>query len=88
MVASLNHPHIAQIYGLETSPSPFVVMELVDGETLDARLKPRAPSEAAGRAIPISEALVIASQIVDALDTAHERAESGLWAQTAAYREK
>src|SRR5262245_29436069 len=78
VLASLNHPHIAQIYGLDASPSPFIVMELVEGETLDARLKPRAPSEAAGtrgfnRAIPIDEALAIARQIAEALDTAHER---------------
>jgi serine/threonine protein kinase len=38
VLAALNHPHIAQIYELDTSSSPFIVMELVEGETLDARL--------------------------------------------------
>src|SRR4029079_15172353 len=65
VLASLNHPHIAQIYGLETSPSPLIVMELVSGETLDGRLK--------ARALPMQEALAIARQIADALDAAHER---------------
>src|SRR5262245_6913115 len=65
VLASLNHPHIAQIYGLETSPSPFIVMELVEGETLDARIK--------ARALSIGDALAIARQIGEALDTAHER---------------
>jgi len=65
VLASLNHPHIAQIYGLETAPTPFIVMELVSGETLDGRLKTRA--------LPMQEALAIARQIADALDAAHER---------------
>jgi serine/threonine protein kinase len=75
VLASLNHPHIAQIYGLETVPSPFIVMELVDGETLDARLKGLRSMEREGfsRALPIGEALEIARQIADALDAAHER---------------
>src|SRR5262245_54152900 len=60
VLASLNHPHIAQIYGLETAPAPFIVMELVAGETLDARVK-------AG-ALPVVEALEIARHIADALD--------------------
>jgi len=44
VLASLNHPHIAQIHGLEEQDGCAIVMELVDGETLDARLKPRAPA--------------------------------------------
>ena len=36
VLASLNHPHIAQIYGLETAPTPFIVMKLVTGESVDA----------------------------------------------------
>src|SRR5207249_1626886 len=66
VLASLNHPHIAQIYGLETSPSPFIVMELVSGETLADRL-------AGARPISLPESLRIARQIADALDAAHER---------------
>src|SRR5687768_16962325 len=65
-LASLNHPGIAQIHGLEDSDSgPFLVMELVDGPTLADRI-------AAG-AIPVDEAIAIARQMVDALEAAHER---------------
>ena len=65
-LASLNHPGIAQIHGLEDSASgPFLVMELVDGPTLADRI-------AAG-AIPVEEAIAIARQMVDALEAAHER---------------
>jgi eukaryotic-like serine/threonine-protein kinase len=67
VLASLNHPHIAQIYGVEeTGGVAALVLELVDGQPLDARLK-------GGRAIPIDDALAIARQIADALDAAHER---------------
>src|SRR5262245_6931547 len=66
ILASLNHPNIAQIYGLEDStPQRCIVMELVDGETLRERLR-RGP-------IPIDEALPIAKQIAVALEAAHEK---------------
>jgi serine/threonine protein kinase len=66
VLASLNHPHIAGIYGVEESNGlRALVLELVDGETLAARI---------GRgAVPIPEAVAIARQIADALDAAHER---------------
>jgi eukaryotic-like serine/threonine-protein kinase len=65
-LAALNHPHIAQIYGLSGAPGrPILVMELVEGDELADRLS-RAP-------IPMSEALSIARQIADALAAAHER---------------
>jgi serine/threonine-protein kinase len=65
LLASLNHPHIAAIYGFEEkSGIPALVLELVDGETLAARLT--------RGAIPISESVSIARQLVDALDAAHE----------------
>ncbi len=65
-LAALNHPHIAAIYGLEDSTgTPVLVMELVEGEDLAQRLQ--------RGAIPIVDALHIASQIADALDAAHER---------------
>ena len=69
VLASLNHPHIAAIYGLEegqpgTTPS-FLVMELVDGEDLSRRI--------AVGAIAIDEALPIAKQIAEALEAAHEQ---------------
>ena len=63
VLASLNHPHIAQIHGLEEQDGcSAIVMELVDGETLDARLKPRAPAETDGTrrfsgALPLDDAL-------------------------------
>src|SRR5437867_11607364 len=66
VLASLNHPSIAQIYGLEgTGRSRCIVMELVEGETLDKRLA-RGP-------IPVDEALLIAKQIAEALEAAHEK---------------
>ncbi len=72
-LASLNHPNIAAIYGLEQSPSSSgpssgvraLVMELVEGEDLSQRLF--------RGAIPLDEALPIAKQIADALAAAHEQ---------------
>ena len=66
-LASLNHPHIAQVHGLEESGSTrALVMEFVDGEDLAERLS-RGP-------IPVDEAISIARQIADALEAAHEQA--------------
>ena len=66
MLAALNHPNIAAIYGLEESGGiTALVMELVEGEDLSQRI--------ARGAIPIDEALPIAKQIADALEAAHEQ---------------
>jgi len=66
MLAALNHPNIATIYGLEQSGElACLVMELVPGETLAERVK-------AGP-LPIEEALKIAVQIAEALEAAHEK---------------
>jgi len=67
VLASLNHPHIAHIYGLEGQDgrSAFIVMELVEGEDL-ARHIARGP-------IPFDDALPIARQIAEALEAAHEQ---------------
>src|SRR5438876_8730794 len=66
VLASLNHPNIAAIYGLEDSDDKkFLVMELVDGETLAERIN-RGP-------IPLDEALSIAKRICEALEAAHEK---------------
>jgi serine/threonine-protein kinase len=66
MLASLNHPSIAAIYGLEESDGGrFIVMELVPGETLSEKVS-HGP-------LPLDEALKIARQIADALEAAHER---------------
>jgi Tol biopolymer transport system component len=71
-LAALNHPNIAQIHGLEESPSTSsgqagrraLAMELVEGEDLSAAIA-RGP-------MPLSAVLAVARQIVDALDAAHE----------------
>ena len=66
VLAALNHPHIAAIYGLEKTPDvTALVMELVEGEDLSQRM--------ARGAIPLDEALPIAKQIADALEAAHEQ---------------
>jgi Protein kinase domain/WD40-like Beta Propeller Repeat len=65
-LASLNHPNIAQIYGLEKSGGvQALVMELVEGEDLSQRI--------ARGAIPLDEALPIAKQIAEAIEAAHEQ---------------
>ena len=66
MLASLNHPHIGAIYGLEDADGvPALVLELVDGETLADRIA-RGP-------IPLNEAMTMARQMADALEAAHEK---------------
>src|SRR5215472_4865684 len=62
VLASLNHPNIAAIYGVEERA---LVMELVGGPTLAERI--------AEGPIPIEEALAIAREIAEALEYAHER---------------
>ena len=78
VLASLNHPNIATLFGLETvvadagsgpkpqaaGPTTFLVMELVNGEDLSERIQ--------RGAIPIDEAIPIALQIAEALESAHE----------------
>ena len=66
VLASLNHPHIAGIYGLEENDgASALVMELVEGEDLSQRIS--------RGAIAIDEALPIAKQIAEALEAAHEQ---------------
>ena len=73
LLAALNHPHVAQIYGFEElAPSGpdqhsmrALIMELVEGSTLAERI--------AIGPVPIEEALAIAEQIAEALEAAHER---------------
>ncbi len=88
LLASLNHPNIAAIYGIEEHDgASAIVMELVEGETLEQKLRHGSSLMADGReapqpsaighqpsaALPIDEALTIARQIVDALEAAHDR---------------
>ncbi len=66
VLASLNHPGIAAIYGLEEANGhQYLVLEFVDGQTLADRLT-RGP-------LPLDEALHLARQIADALEVAHEK---------------
>jgi len=62
VIASLNHPHICQLY--DVGPN-YLVMELVEGPTLADRIKQGA--------LPLDEALAIARQIAEALEAAHEK---------------
>ncbi len=66
LLAALNHPGIATLHDLEESEGkPFLVMELVDGETLAERIA-RGP-------VPVDEALTISQQVAEALEAAHEK---------------
>jgi Tol biopolymer transport system component len=70
VLASLNHPHIAALFGMEESSGRhFLVMELVEGETLAERI---ASPSATGRGLRVEDALKIALQIAGALEAAHE----------------
>jgi TolB-like protein/Tfp pilus assembly protein PilF len=66
LLASLNHPNIGAIYGLDDTDSVLaLVLELVEGETLAERI--------AGAPLPLKDAVAIARQIADALGAAHDR---------------
>jgi serine/threonine-protein kinase len=66
VLAALNHPHIGSIYGLEESDGQrFLVLELVEGETLAARI--------AKGPLPVDEALAIAREIAEAIQFAHDK---------------
>ena len=68
VLAALNHPHIAAIYGLEVNDGEHaLVMELVEGEDLSQKI-----ASGAGTGLSIDEALPIAKQIAEALEAAHE----------------
>ena len=76
VLAALNHPNIAQIFGLERTPDcTALVMELVEGDDLSQRIaRLRAPDASARQAgMPLDEALPIAKQIAEALGAAHEQ---------------
>ena len=63
-VASLNHPHICVLHDIGSQDgTSYMVMELMEGETLAARIE-KGP-------IPLEQSLILASQIADALDRAH-----------------
>jgi eukaryotic-like serine/threonine-protein kinase len=66
MLAALNHPHIAALHGMDQADGRhFLVMELIEGETLAERLQ--------RGALPVNDALIVARQIAEALEAAHEK---------------
>ncbi|HEY2954655.1 MAG TPA: protein kinase [Candidatus Eisenbacteria bacterium] len=67
LLALLNHPNIATIYGIEQSESGerFLILERLEGETLARRLK--------SGPLPLEEAVAVCAQIAEALEAAHER---------------
>ena len=68
VLASLNHPNIAGIHGLqEDGPNKYLVLELVDGETLADHLAKL------GTGMPLVDALPVAREIIDALEAAHDK---------------
>ena len=75
MLATLNHPHIGAIYGVEEADGVRgLVLELVEGETLAERIAASARTAGSNPpGLPMTEALTIARQIVDALEAAHEK---------------
>ena len=74
VLASLNHPHIGAIYGIEDAPTDAgsrvraLILELVEGETLAERI-----ARGGSKGLPLKDALDIACQIADALDAAHQK---------------
>src|SRR5262245_21045036 len=83
LLASLNHPNIAAVYGLEKADGlTAIVLELVEGETIAEKLgqerqEGRDGQEGQsreGRSLPLDEALPIARQIAEALEAAHDKA--------------
>jgi serine/threonine protein kinase len=81
LLAALNHPNIASIYGVqECEPDPgsgrgvkALVLELVEGETLADRIAMSAHPSASRRGLPIEDVVSYASQVIEALEAAHER---------------
>ena len=66
VLAALNHPNVAQVFGVEDAGgTPVIVLELVEGATLAGHI--------GGRPLPVADALAIALQICDGLEAAHER---------------
>jgi serine/threonine protein kinase len=74
MLAALNHPNIGAIYGFEEAEGiRFLVLELVDGQTLADTLANVSRHRSQGPGLPIRDALSIARHIAEALDVAHEK---------------
>src|SRR5262245_4304599 len=67
VLASLNHPNIASVYGLEEFfGQQFLIMEMVEGKTLSERIAESGP-------VPVQEALILSHQVAEALEVAHQK---------------
>ena len=74
MLAALNQPNICAIYGFEQADSVrFLILELVEGETLAHQLAQASIGSAKRGGLPLARALAIARQITDALEAAHDK---------------
>ena len=81
LLASLNHPNIGSIYGVQESapskssglPVRALVLELVEGDTLADRITLQTQPSESRRGLPIDDVVSIASQVIEALEAAHER---------------
>ena len=74
MLAALNHPNICAIYGFEEADDVrFLVLELVEGDTLAQQLAPEASRHQKGGGLPLAQVLAVARQIAEALEVAHEK---------------
>jgi Tol biopolymer transport system component len=73
-LAALNHPNIAQIYGIESAGgSPALVMEFVDGPTLADLVRQQALGDDTPARVPIEDVVALARQIASGLEAAHEK---------------
>jgi serine/threonine protein kinase len=81
LLASLNHPNIGSIYGVQESPPSkssglpvrALVLELVEGDTLADRITLQTQPSESRRGLPVDDVVRIASQVIEALEAAHER---------------
>ena len=74
LLASLNHPNICGIYGIEEAEGVrYLILELVEGETLADALRTGPSKQAQGTGLPLDRVLTIARQIADALEAAHDK---------------
>jgi Tol biopolymer transport system component len=74
LLAALNHPNIAHVHGFEDSTGvSALIMELVEGPTLAEKIRDAASATPGSPGMPLEQALPIAKQLADALETAHER---------------
>ena len=74
MLAALNHSNICAIYGLEEADGlRFLILELVDGETLGEKLAKLHALDSQSSGLPLDEVLAVARQIAEALEVAHDK---------------